>query len=77
MVAMQQTSRHYIFDAIEFCVNQIQLASHLQELIDYDYSDLQIEDDDKRPPIEQRMFVNKMLLDDAIAMRRDMMTKIQ
>lgn len=51
-----QTSRQRVMDAIELATNQIQLASHLQELIDFDYSDLEIEEnDDKRRDILKKI----------------------
>ena len=54
-------------DAIELATNQIQLASHLQELIDFDYSDLEVEeDDDKRTKILEKIQKNKLLLDWAV-----------
>ena len=73
-----QTSRQRIMDAIELATNQIQLASHLQELIDFDYSDLEVEeDDDKRTKILEKIQKNKLLLDWAVWMRRDTMSYIQ
>ena len=73
-----QTSRQRIMDAIELATNQIQLASHLQELIDFDYSDLEVEEnDDKRTKIIERIQKNNLMLQHAVSLRRDVMSHIQ
>jgi hypothetical protein len=58
---MKQTSRQWVMDLIEAIINQIQLASHLQELIDFEESD---------------NLVNKFLLDQSVKLRRDMMSQL-
>ena len=69
------TSREYIYDLMEAITNQIQIASHLQELITNDRSDFNIDKDNKE--ILSRISINAMLLEQSISIRRDMMKKLE
>jgi len=71
---MQKTSRMYILDLVEAIINQIQLASHCQELLHFYSAELQRTTDDV---YWWMMDIQQDLLDKAVDMRRVMMEKLK
>jgi tRNA A37 threonylcarbamoyladenosine dehydratase len=71
---MQNTSRMYVLDLIEAITNQIQLASHCQELLHYYFIEYQKKQD---PLLIEYMDIQQELLDDSIEIRRRMMNKLK
>lgn len=71
---MEKTSRMYILDLIEAIINQIQFASHCQELLHYYFTEYQKLQD---PLLMDVMDTQQELLDSSIKIRRDMMERLK
>ena len=71
---MENTSRMYILDLIEAIINQIQLASHCQELLHFYYTEYQAKKD---TTLLSLMDIQQELLDNSIEIRRGMMKKLE
>lgn len=77
---MKQTSRQYILDLVEVIINQIQMSSHLQELINVSSIDMKSYIDEGKHDealTENKKYIEyKYLLEDSIKIRRDSMEKL-
>lgn len=76
---MNQTSRSFIIDAIEFITNQIWLTSHYQEIIfslQQEIEELPVQDSATIAEISLQIDEIEQLLSNSISLRRDMMTEI-
>ena len=71
---MEQTSRMYVLDLVEAIINQIQFASHCQELLHFYYTEYNKENN---PVFIWLMDIQTDLLEKSIKLRRDMMEKLK
>lgn len=71
---MENTSRMYVLDLVEAIINQIQLASHCQELLHFYFTEFKKEEDKK---FLELMDIQQELLDDSLIMRREMMNRLK